>query len=161
MVALPAASFKADGTEMTSRNMPSHFWLACLYYNHVEMQGEIVRNAFSLIKLLALFHRFYYVLDMRDIPEWPHLSCQPNLNHFTNVKWKTRWEGRDGITLHLLPACRYWELDQLFIRRHPNTDLKWTKLFFGPIETRPEAFLGFLEKTTMKAECCNLLSHFW
>ena len=56
----------------------------------------------------------------RDIPEWPHQSCQPNLNHFTNVKWITRWEGRDGITLYIFPACRCWELDQLFTRRHPN-----------------------------------------
>jgi hypothetical protein len=93
----------------------------------------------------------------------PHQSCQPNLNHFTNVKWITRWEGRDGITLHRFPACRCWELDQLFIRRHSNTDLKWTKLFFGPIKTRPETFLGFLEKTTMKTDtkltvvmCCHI-----
>ena len=36
----------------------------------------------------------------------PHQSCQPILNHFTNVKWIIRWKGRDGITLHLFPACR-------------------------------------------------------
>ena len=69
----------------------------------------------------------------RDIPEWPHQSCQPNLNHFTNVKWITRWEGKDGITLHFFPAFRCWELDQLFISRHPNKDLKWPKLCFVPI----------------------------
>ena len=63
----------------------------------------------------------------------PHHSCQPNLNHFTNVNWRTRWEGRDGITLHFFPACRGWELDQRFIRRHPYNDLKWTKLCFGHI----------------------------
>ena len=73
------------------------------------------------------------ILTKRDIPEWPHQSYQPNLNHLTNVKWKTRWESRDGITLHVFPAYRCWELDQLFIRRHPNNDLKWTKLCFGPI----------------------------
>ena len=60
-------------------------------------------------------------------------TFQPSLNHFTNVKWKTRWEGRDGITLYFFSAYRYWELDQLFIRRHLNKDLKWTKLCFGPI----------------------------
>ena len=62
----------------------------------------------------------------------PHQSCQPNLN-ITNVKWKTRWEGRYGITPYVIPAYRCWELDQLFIRWHPNKDLKWTKLGFGPI----------------------------
>ena len=36
----------------------------------------------------------------------PHQSCQPNRNHFTNVKWIIRWKGIDGITLHLFPACR-------------------------------------------------------
>ena len=103
---------------------------------------------------------FFY---KRNIPEWPHQSCQPNMIDFTNMKWKTRWEGRDGIALHVFPAYRCWELDRLFIRRHTNKDLKWTKLCLGPISTRPEAFLGFLEQTTMKADtkltvvmCCHI-----
>ena len=50
------------------------------------------------------------------------------------------------------PAYRCWKVDKLFIRRHPNKDLKWTKLCFGPIYTHPETFLGFLEQTTMKAD---------
>ena len=61
---------------------------------------------------------------MRRAKISPHQSCKPSLNHFTNVKGRTRGEGRVGITLHVFPACIYWELDQLFIRRHPNKDLK-------------------------------------
>ena len=35
------------------------------------------------------------ILYKRDKP------CQPHLNHFTigNLKWITRWKGKDGITL--------------------------------------------------------------
>ena len=61
---------------------------------------------------------------MRGAKISPHQSCQPNVNHFNNVNWIIGWKGRDGITLHLFPADRHCELEQLFIRRHLNKDLK-------------------------------------
>ena len=61
---------------------------------------------------------------MRGLKISPHQSGQPNLNHFTNLKWIIRWKGRGGITLYLIPAYRCWEIDQLFIRKHLNKDLK-------------------------------------
>ena len=39
----------------------------------------------------------------------------------------------------------------LLLFKHHHTDLKWTILCLGPIQTRLEAFLGFLGKTKMKA----------
>ena len=60
------------------------------------------QHLWNCIALNFLFKKNY----MRDIPEWPHQSCHPNLNHFTNVKWKERWEG-DGITLHFFPVYRW------------------------------------------------------
>ena len=51
----------------------------------------------------------------------PQFSVQCNVKSIT--RWDP-WKGRDEITLHLFPACRLRELDQLFIRRHPNKDLK-------------------------------------
>ena len=56
-----------------------------------------------------------------------------------------------GYHYNLFPAYKGWTQDQLSIRRHPNEDLKYTKLCLGPIQTRSEAFLGFLGKTKMKA----------
>ena len=56
-----------------------------------------------------------------------------------------------GLPLHLFPAYMLWELDKLFIKRHHQKDLKWTKLCLGPLQTRLEAFVGFLGKTKMKA----------
>ena len=53
--------------------------------------------------------------------------------------------------LHLFPAYMRGELDQLFIKRNPHKDLKWTKSRFGPIQTCLEAFLGFLVETNKKA----------
>ena len=38
-----------------------------------------------------------------------------------------------GLSFLFFPAYSCWEIDQLFIRRYPNKDLKWTKLCFGPI----------------------------
>ena len=38
-----------------------------------------------------------------------------------------------GLQLHLFPAYTWCELDQLFIKRHHHKDLKWTKLYLGPI----------------------------
>ena len=38
-----------------------------------------------------------------------------------------------GLPLHLFPAYRWWELVQLFIKRHHQKCLKWTKLCLGPI----------------------------
>ena len=101
---------------------------------------------------------------MRRAKISPHQSCQPNLNHFTTVKWITRWEGRDGITVHCFPACRCWELDQLFIRRHSNTDLKGTKFFRPHLDTSRDVF-GLPgennDESWNKTDCCNVLSYFW
>ena len=108
--------------------------------------------------------KLYLKMLTRDIPEWPHQSCQPNLIHFTHVKYITTWEGRDGITLHLFPACNCWELDQLFIRRHTTKDLKWTNKFWDPF--RPTRGVFGLpgannNKIWHKTKCCNVLSYFW
>ena len=69
-----------------------------------------------------------------------------------------------GLPLHLFPAYILWKLDQLFVKRHHHKDLKWTKLFLGPIQTCLEAFLGFLSKNKMKAYtkltvvmCCQIV----
>ena len=68
-----------------------------------------------------------------------------------------------GLPLYIFPAYMWWELDQLFINRHHYKDLKWTKLCLGPIKTCLEAFLGFLDKTKIKAYtkltvvmCCQI-----
>ena len=51
------------------------------------------------------------------------------------------------------------------IRRHSHEDLKCTELNLGPIQTRSDAFLGFLGKTKMKAYtkltvvmCCQIVA---
>ena len=53
-----------------------------------------------------------------------------------------------GLPLHIFPAYMWWELEQLFIKRH--TIKIWNELK-GPIQTRLEALLGFLGKTKIKA----------
>ena len=83
-----------------------------LFWNTVYLSLYIVKHVKQPVSVQS---RVCCRKAMRDIPEWPHQSCQPNLNHFTNVKWLTRWEGRDGITLHRFPACRCWE--QLFYKK--------------------------------------------
>ena len=55
-----------------------------------------------------------------------------------------------GLPLQSFSSIKGWTQDQLSIRRHPYEDFKCTKLCFGPIQTRSEAFLGFLGKTKMK-----------
>ena len=71
--------------------------------------------------------------------------------HENHLKCITRWEGRDRATITIFfPAYKGWTQDQLSIGRHPHEDLKCTKLCLGPIQTRSEAFLGFLGKTKMK-----------
>ena len=79
-------------------------------------------------------YRWHVTGDMWHVTQ-NTLQEEPR-SHLINLAsqvWITRWEGRDGITLHFFPACKCWELDQQFIRRHPNKDSKWTKLCFGPI----------------------------
>ena len=50
-----------------------------------------------------------------------------------------------GLPLHLFLEYILWELDQLFIKRHHHTDLKWTKLYLGPIQIRLAAiFFDFV-----------------
>ena len=51
------------------------------------------------------------------------------------------------------------------LRRHPHEDFKCTKLCLGPIQTRSEAFFGFLGKNKMKAYtklavvmCCQIVA---
>ena len=39
----------------------------------------------------------------------------------------------EGLPLHLFPAYRWWELVQLFIKRHHQKCLKLTKVCLGPI----------------------------
>ena len=56
-----------------------------------------------------------------------------------------------GLPLHIFPAYIWWELDQLFLKRHNHKYLKLRKLFLGPIQTRLIAFLGLLGKTKVKA----------
>ena len=58
------------------------------------------------------------------------------------------------------PAYTGWAQDQLSIGRRPHKDLKLTELSLGPIQTRLEAFLGFLIKNESlhKTNCCNVLS---
>ena len=90
----------------------------------------------------------------------PRGQCSENCQ-----KCITRWEGRDRVTITIFPAYKGWTQDQLSIRRHPHKDLKLTKLCVGPIQTRLEAFLGFLGKTKMKAYtkltvvmCCQIVA---
>ena len=53
-----------------------------------------------------------------------------------HLKFITRWEGRDGVTITIFfSAYKGWTQDQLSIRRHPNEDLKCTKLCLGPVQT--------------------------
>ena len=70
-----------------------------------------------------------------------------------------------GLQLQIFPAYKGWTQNQLSIRRHPHKDLKWTKIFLGPIQTDLEAFLGFLGQTKMTAYikrtvvmCCQIVT---
>ena len=91
----------------------------------------------------------------------PRGRCSEN-----HLKCITRWKGRDGVTIKIFfPAYKGWTWDRLSIKRHPHKDLKWTKLSLGTIQTRLEAFLGFLVKTRMKAYtkltdvmCCQIVA---
>ena len=73
----------------------------------------------------------------------------PNTDILTEMHNKVvmkRW----GYHNNLFPAYMGWTQDQLLIGRHPHKDLKWTELCLGPIQTRLEAFLGFLVKPKWK-----------
>ena len=83
---------------------------------------------------IVFFIILQFIFYMRRTKISPHQSCKPSLNHFTNVKWRTRGEGRSGITLHVFPACRCWEIDQLFLRRHPIKI--WNALNYFPAPFR-------------------------
>ena len=68
-----------------------------------------------------------------------------------HLKCITRWERRWGYHCNLFPAFNGWTQDQLSIKKKNHEDLKYTQLCLGPIQTRSEAVLCFLDKTKMKA----------
>ena len=90
----------------------------------------------------------------------PRGQCSEN-----HLKCITRWKGRDGVTTtiivqHTMDGHKAGSLYE----DKPHKDLKWA-YSLGPIQTRLEAFLGFLVKTKMKAYtkltdlmCCQIVA---
>ena len=80
---------------------------------------DIFRNSWMASKSDQWFKSYGYFTEGVDFSYW----------------WSFSGGGSaiNGATPSSFPAYRCWKLDQLFIRRHPNKDLKWTKLCFGPI----------------------------
>ena len=111
--------------------------------------------------LTQLFQSSKLIMDIATYRlNQPSGQCSEN-----HLKCITRWQCRDGVTITIFfPAYKGWTQDRLFIRRQPHKDLKWA-WSLCPIQTRLEAFLGFLVKTKMKAYtkltvvmCCQIVA---
>ena len=122
---------------------------------------------YGYTKLMVTVHSkslvFQSFILIMDIPTYrlnrPRGQCSEN-----NLKCITRCKGKDGIIITIFfQVYMCWELNHLFIIRHPHKDFKWTKLCKGLIYTCLLALSGFLGKTKIKADtklivvlCCQI-----